>query len=75
MLIIVAVVALTLLKYFSVSIFANMSWWVVVGAAVFAFFWFEFFERWLGLDKRKEHDRFEKIRKERVKRTFDKTKH
>lgn len=72
MLPIVALLALIALKFFEISIFATMSWWWVGGAAIAAFVWFEFGERWLGLDKRNDHAHFEKIRKERVKRTFEK---
>ncbi len=71
---IILVALLFLLKYLEVSFLANVSWWWPVGLAVFAFLWFEYFERILGLDKRKDHQHFEKIKKERVKRTFEKKK-
>ena len=73
MFIIVPLFIVLLLKIGDVWIFANMSWWWIIGAAVAAFVWFEFIERMLGLDKRKDHAHFEKIQKDRVKRTFDKT--
>jgi len=72
MLLIIPLVILLVLKLADVWIFAAMSWWWIIGLAIFAFLWFEFFERMLGLDKRKDHAHFEKIKKERVKRTFDK---
>lgn len=72
MLLIVPLVLLLLLKLGSVWIFADMSWWWIIGGALVAFLWFEFFERMLGLDKRKDHAHFEKIRQERVKRAFEK---
>ncbi|MDY7536950.1 TIGR04438 family Trp-rich protein [Undibacterium sp. RTI2.1] len=71
---IILVALLFLLKYLEVGFLANISWWWPVGLAVFAFLWFEYFERILGLDKRKDHQHFEKIKKERVKRTFEKKK-
>jgi small Trp-rich protein len=74
MFLIIAVAALTALKYFEIGPFANMSWWWVIGAMVVAFIWFEFIERMLGLDKRKAHDESDKLRKERVKKAFDQQK-
>jgi small Trp-rich protein len=71
---IIIIVLLSALKYFEVSIFADMSWWWVVGLFGLAFLWFEFFERMLGLDKRAAHDKLEKIREERVKKAFEKKK-
>ncbi|NMM29248.1 MAG: TIGR04438 family Trp-rich protein [Glaciimonas sp.] len=69
---IIAIVLLSLLKYFEVAFFANLSWWWIVGLMAIAFVWFEFVEKMLGLDKRRSHDAMEKIRKDRVKATFDK---
>ena len=69
--IIIIIVLLTILKYFDIGPFANMSWWWVGGLTVFAFIWFEFIEPILGLDKRKAHKEMDKIREERVKKTFD----
>jgi hypothetical protein len=37
---------------------------------LFAFTWFEFIEKMLGLDKRKEHNVQLKRRQQRVKETF-----
>ncbi|MFZ6863942.1 TIGR04438 family Trp-rich protein [Undibacterium sp. Ji67W] len=72
MLLIIPLVILLVLKLAGVWIFAAMSWWWIIGLAVFSFLWFEFFERMLGLDKRKDHMHFEKMKQERLKRTFDK---
>ena len=72
MLLIIPLLLLLILKWAGIWIFADMSWWWIIGGAVFAFFWFEFFERMLGLDKRKDHAHFEKMKKERVKRVFEK---
>lgn len=63
--------ALAALKYFEIWRFANMSWWWVIGAFALTFVWFEFVERIFGLDKRKAHDEFDRIRKERIKREFE----
>ena len=62
---IIVTALLFLLKYLEVSFLNSISWWWLVGLAFFAFLWFEFFERMLGLDK---------IKNDRIKRTFDKKK-
>ncbi|MBI1889227.1 MAG: TIGR04438 family Trp-rich protein [Burkholderiales bacterium] len=72
MILIIAFVGLVALKYFEVGLVANLSWWWIVLLFVVAFIWFEFLERMLGLDKRAAHDKVEKNREERVKRTFEK---
>jgi small Trp-rich protein len=69
---ILLIVALVVLRFFEVSKFADLSWWYIVGLMVFAFVWFEFIEKMLGLDKKKQHDVHEKRRKERIKNSFDK---
>ena len=61
-----------ILKIAEIWIFADLSWWWITGGAFVVFIWFEILERMLGLDKRKDHAHYEKIQKERVKRTFDK---
>lgn len=68
---IIVTVALIGLKYFEVWKFAEMSWWWPIGAFVFTFIWFEFIEKTLGLDKRKAHDEFDRIRKDRIKKQFE----
>ncbi len=60
------------LRYFEVWRFAEISWWYIVGLMVFAFIWFEFIEKMLGLDKRKAHDEDTKRRKRRVEESFKK---
>jgi len=72
MYLIILIVALVALRFFEVSIFADMSWWWIVGLMAVAFIWFEFIEKMLGLDKRKAHETLEKARKERVKKNFEK---
>ncbi|MDB5770710.1 MAG: family Trp-rich protein [Burkholderia sp.] len=71
---IIVIVALSLLRYLELGPFAEMSWWWIVGLIAFAFIWFEFIEKMLGLDKRKAHEQMEEARKERVKKAFDKKK-
>jgi small Trp-rich protein len=66
--------ALICLRYFEVWKFAGLSWWWIVGLMVVAFIWFEFIEKMLGLDKRREHNVDEERRKERVAKTFEKKK-
>ncbi len=67
-------VALILLKLLEVSVFATMSWWWIVGLAVIAFIWFEFIERYLGLDRKKAFDEIDNIKKLRIKRALDANK-
>ena len=69
---IIVILLLVILRYFEVWRFAELSWWWIVGLMLFAFIWFEFIEKLLGLDKRKVHNEDERRRKERVKQTFDK---
>lgn len=71
MLLIIPILLLTLLKYFEIGPFADMSWWWIIGLMVVAFIWFEFIERMLGLDKRRAHDESDKRRDDRVKKAFD----
>lgn len=70
MFLIILIVALSALRYFEVSFFANLSWWWIIGLVVVAFIWFEFLEKALGLDKRKAHESLEQAREERKQRTF-----
>jgi small Trp-rich protein len=72
MLLIVAIIILTALRYFEIGPVADLSWWWIVGLMVAAFVWFEFIERMLGLDKKKAHEPLQKARQERVKKSFDK---
>ncbi len=70
--IIIIIVLLSILRYFEVGPFADLSWWWIGGLFAVAFIWFEFIERMLGLDKRKAHEQLEKARRERVKKAFKK---
>ncbi len=69
---ILLIAALIGLRYFEVWKFAQLSWWWIVGLMGFAFIWFEFIEKMLGLDKRREHNVDEQRRKDRIARTFEK---
>jgi len=69
---IVAIVLLSILRYFEVGPVADLSWWWIAGLFLIAFIWFEFGERLFGLDKRNADEQLEKARKERVAKTFKK---
>lgn len=69
---ILLIAALVVLRFFEVWRFAELSWWIIVGLMVFAFVWFEFIEKMLGLDKRKQHRDAARDRKKRVSKHFDK---
>ena len=71
---IIIIALLVGLRYFEVWRFAEISWWWIVGLMGFAFIWFEFIEKMLGLDKKKEHNVDQQRRKERIKQAFDKRK-
>ncbi len=64
-------VALIVLKLLEVSVFATMSWWWIVALAAVAFIWFEFIERYLGLDKKKAFDEIDKVKKLRIERALE----
>lgn len=53
---ILVIVALTVLRWFEIGPFAQLSWWWIVALFGVALLWFEVFERLLGLDKRKPKD-------------------
>lgn len=71
---IIIIALLVGLRFFEVWRFAEISWWYIIGAMALAFIWFEFIEKMLGLDKKKEHNVDEQRRKDRIKQTFDKRK-
>ncbi len=74
MILIVLIIAMAGLKYFEVSYMESISWWWIIGLFFVTFVWFEFFERALGLDKKKAHKKFDEIQKTRAKRAFEKKK-
>jgi small Trp-rich protein len=69
---ILLIVVLVILRGLEVWRFAELSWWYIVGLMVLAFIWFEYIEKMLGLDKKKEHDMHDKRRAERARKTLDK---
>ena len=69
---IILIAALCGLRYFEVWKFADLSWWYIIGLMGFAFIWFEFIEKMLGLDKKKAHNVDEQRRKDRIKNDFGK---
>jgi small Trp-rich protein len=69
---IILIAALVALRALGIWKFADLSWWWIVGLMFVAFIWFEFIEKMLGLDKKKQHSDEEKRRKERVKQSFGK---
>ena len=69
---IILIATLVVLRFFEVWRFAELSWGWIVALMVFAFVWFEFIEKILGLDKRKEHNTQEKRRRKRVEESFTK---
>jgi len=71
---ILLLVALVILRFFEVWKFAQLSWGWIIALAVFAFIWFEFIEKLLGLDKKKAHKEDDAHRKARVKQAFNKNK-
>lgn len=71
---IMLIAALVGLKFFEVWKFAAISWAWIIGLMVFAYIWFEFIEKMLGLDKKKDHKLDEERRKERLKNTFEQNK-
>ena len=69
---ILLIAALSGLRLFEVWQFAELSWWSIIALMVFAFVWFEFVEKVLGLDKKKENNVLNSRREARVKEAFDK---
>ena len=53
---------------------AELSWWWVLLPFVLAFIWWETFERWFGLDKKKAFDELQKAKDERIARTLERDK-
>jgi len=66
-----AAIALLVLRFFEVSVFAGVSWWWVACAFAVAFIWFEFIEKSLGLERKKAMDEMEAARKARIKRALE----
>jgi small Trp-rich protein len=71
---IVLIAVLVVLRFFEVWRFAQLSWWWIGALMAVAFVWFEFIEKMLGRDKKKQHDDEEKRRRDRLKNSFGKRK-
>jgi small Trp-rich protein len=71
---IILIAALVVLRFFEIWRFAQLSWGWIIALMVLGFVWFEFIEKMLGLDKKKEHIDEDKRRKERVEQSFGKRK-
>lgn len=69
---ILTIVVLAVLRIFEVWPVADLSWWWIVGLFIITFIWFEFGEKLFGLDRKKAHDQVEKIRQERIRKTYNK---
>ena len=69
--------ALLVSKLMDFGPLADLSWWWVLLPFVLAAIWWEFFERRLGLDKKKAFDELQKAKQERIARALerDKTRH
>jgi small Trp-rich protein len=67
-------VAVLALRYFEVSWFAMLSWWWVAGLFALTFLWFEFAERWLGLENKRATSEFETAKKRRIARSLEQEK-
>lgn len=67
---ILLIAALCGLRFFEVWRFADLSWWYIAALMAFGFIWFEFIEKALGFDKKKEHKALDRHRQARVRDTF-----
>jgi small Trp-rich protein len=63
--------ALLALRYFQIGWFATVSWWWVALPFGLAFIWFEFIERYLGLEKKKAMDEMDAAKQARIKRALE----
>jgi small Trp-rich protein len=70
MLLIILIAALSVLRFFEIGPFADLSWWWISALFVLAVLWFEYIEKMLGLDKRRAHDETENARRKRVESSF-----
>jgi small Trp-rich protein len=70
MLLIILIAALSVLRFFEIGPFADLSWWWISALFVLAVLWFEYIEKMLGLDKRRAHDDTENARRKRVETSF-----
>jgi len=63
--------AILLLKFFEVGVFAALSWWWVALPFAGAFIWFEFIEARLGLEKKKAMNEMDAAKQARIKRAME----
>ena len=59
-------ILLALLRYIEIGPFAKLSWWWVALPFVLVVIWWEIIVPVFALDKKKEHEEFEKERKKRM---------
>jgi small Trp-rich protein len=67
-------VGLIVLKLLELGPFGTMSWWWIVLVLAIAFVWFEFIERYLGMDKKKAFDEIDKAKKLRIQQALESNK-
>jgi small Trp-rich protein len=72
MFLIALIVGLSVLRFFEIGMFAELSWWWIAALFVAAFVWFEYIEKMLGRDKRRAHDETEEARRKRIASSFRK---
>ena len=72
MILIILVVTLTILKLIEYAPLVDFSWWWIFWLFIFTIAWFEFLEPFLGLNKQKSFDQYDKLRKERMRKNFKK---
>ncbi len=61
-------VLMAILRFAELGPFAKLSWWVVAIPFVLVVVWWEVITPMFGLDKKREHEQFERERKERMDR-------
>jgi small Trp-rich protein len=59
-------VVLMVLHFLGIGPFADMKWYWWSLPFVIAFIWFEFFERRLGLDRKKAFDEMDRAKRRRI---------
>lgn len=63
-------VAFAVLRAAHIGWFAGISWWWIGLLFVAAFLWFEFLEKWLGLEKKRALDEMAAARKRRIEQAL-----
>lgn len=67
-------IAMLVSKLLDFGPLAELSWWWVWLPFLLALVWWEFFERRLGLDKKKAFDELERSKQERIARALERDK-